>query len=133
MNTAATPGAKKRVLLIGLHPKAVDFTAVPDLTEQKLVAGLQAALDDVVAAGFDAEWCLTDSTWASAGAAITSRLAAGPWAAVLIGAGIRTIPAHFLLFEQIMNLVHEAAPYARLCFNTSPGTTRDALLRWVQP
>lgn len=49
------------------------------------------------------------------------------------GAGIRTIPAHFLLFEQILNLVHEHAPGARLCFNTTPATTRDAVLRWVAP
>ena len=129
----SAPAARKRVLLIGLHPRAVDFTAVKGLDEATLTAGLATAYDDVVAAGFDAEWCLTDADWASAGPMVAAKLAGQRLAAVVIGAGIRTIPAHFLLFEQILNLVHERAPDARLCFNTSPASTRDAVLRWVQP
>ena len=64
---------------------------------------------------------------------IAERLCSGPYAAVLIGAGIRTIPAHFLLFERIVNLVHEAAPTAKMCFSMSPESTPDAVLRWVSP
>ena len=64
---------------------------------------------------------------------ILAALAGRSFAAILIGAGIRTIPGHFLLFEQILNLVHEHAPDARLCFNTTPATTRDAVLRWAAP
>jgi hypothetical protein len=125
--------ARPRVLLIGLHPRAVDFTAVPGLDEAKLTAGLAAAQAEVDAAGFSSEWCLIDADWTSAAPTLTAALAAGPFAAVLIGAGIRTIPAHFLLFERIVNLVHEHAPAARLCFNTTPATTRDAVLRWLAP
>ena len=64
---------------------------------------------------------------------IAERLRSGPYAAVLIGAGIRTIPTYFLLFEQIINLVHAAAPTAKLCFSMSPESTPDAVLRWVSP
>lgn len=136
MTANAEPAAtnvKKRVLLIGLDPKFVDFAAVPGMTEERLAMGLRTAAEQVQAAGFDAAWCLTDVDWASASAAIREHLRAHDYAAVMIGAGIRTLPAHFLLFERIINLVHEAAPGARLCFNTSPDSTPDAVLRWVQP
>jgi len=132
---AATPSTtpKKRVLLIGLDPEVVDFAAIPGMTEERLVVGLRTAEEQVQAAGFDAQWCLTEATWESASAMILERLRGQAYAAVMIGAGIRTIPAHFLLFEQIVNLVHEAAPAAKLCFNTSPESTPAAVLRWVQP
>ena len=38
-----------------------------------------------------------------------------------------------VLFERIVTLVHEAAPGARLCFNSSPPSTLEAVLRWVSP
>jgi hypothetical protein len=30
-----------------------------------------------------------------------------------------------------MNLVHELAPSARVCFNTTPADSVDAIRRWV--
>lgn len=128
-----TSTPRKSVLLIGLDPKVVDYSQFPGLDEHKLAAGLQTALDQLGQAGFDAEWCLTDHVWASAEPQIRERFAAKRFAAVLIGAGVRLVPAHFLLFEQIVNLIHSAAPDARLCFNTSPNTTAEAVLRWIQP
>lgn len=124
---------RKHVLLIGLKPGAVDFADFPGMNERVLVEGLRSAIDAVDAAGFDAEWCLIDAVWDTAREKIAASLAARPPVAVMIGAGVRTAPAHFLLFERILNLVHEAAPGARLCFNTSPPTTLDAVLRWVSP
>lgn len=127
----ATP--RKRVLLIGLAPRAVDFSAFPGLDEPTLARGLQAALDAVIAAGFAAEWCLVDADWERAGPQLAATLAGRSFAAVMIGAGVRTVAPHLRLFEQILNLVHEAAPGARLCFNTSPASTCEAVLRWVSP
>jgi len=51
--------------------------------------------------------------------------------AVVIGAGIRTIPAYFLLFERLVNVVHRTAPGARICFNTKPSDTAEAVQRWA--
>jgi hypothetical protein len=126
-------GSRKSVLLIGLAPHAVDFSKFPGLDEAKLKAGIQTSLEEVVAAGFDATWCLTDHTPESAERQISANLAAKRYEAVVIGAGIRTIPEHFLLFERIINLVHAGAPGAKLCFNTSPDSTLAALLRWIEP
>jgi hypothetical protein len=50
---------------------------------------------------------------------------------VLIGAGIRTMPPLFLLFEKLVSLVHEKAPHAKLCFNTRPEDTAESVQRWV--
>lgn len=50
---------------------------------------------------------------------------------ILIGAGVRTIPRHFILFEKLLNIVHEHAPQARICFNTRPGDTAEAVQRWT--
>jgi hypothetical protein len=133
MRSDPSAAPKTRVLLIGLHPRAVDFSQVPGMDAEQLAAGLEASHDELVALGFDAEWCLTDADWSTAGPTIAAALAARRHAAIMIGAGIRVLPAHFLLFEQILNLVHEKAPGARICFNTSPWTVRDAVLRWVRP
>jgi hypothetical protein len=35
------------------------------------------------------------------------------------------------LFEKLINVVHECAPHAMLCFNTKPTDTAEAVLRWV--
>jgi hypothetical protein len=50
---------------------------------------------------------------------------------VVIGAGIRTIPAYFLLFERLVNVVHRAAPGTRICFNTKPSDTAEVVQRWA--
>jgi len=35
------------------------------------------------------------------------------------------------LFERVLNAVHEFAPQARICFNTGPYDTAEAVQRWV--
>lgn len=133
MSASNNDGARKRVLGVGLEPRVVDFSLFPGLDEANLTAGLQAATEAVVAAGFDMTWCLTDRVWERAEPLLRAHLGEGEFAAIVIGAGIRTPPPLLPLFEQIVNLVHEAAPRARLCFNTSPETTAAAVLRWVTP
>ncbi|MCY1060260.1 hypothetical protein [Nannocystis sp. SCPEA4] len=136
MSTANHPGGaapRKRVLIVGLEPRFVDFSQFPGLDEARLTAGLRAAEQAVAAAGFDVAWCLTDVAWEQAEPLLRERLAADEFAAIVIGAGLRTPPPLLLLFERVVNLVHEAAPRARLCFNTSPETTAAAVLRWVRP
>src|SRR5262245_59468321 len=38
---------------------------------------------------------------------------------------------HFLLFEKLINVIHEHAPQAKICFNTLPSDTADAVKRWL--
>lgn len=48
---------------------------------------------------------------------------------MLVGVGLREPPELLLLFEAILDLVHEAAPGARIAFNSSPADTLDAVRR----
>ena len=49
---------------------------------------------------------------------------------VLFGAGLRAAP-HLLLFEKLINLAHAQAPGAKLCFNSTPADTAEAVRRWI--
>ncbi len=62
---------------------------------------------------------------------VTARLEQEPYDCVVIGAGVRTFPEHFLLFEKLINAVHKSAPTAKICFNTRPGDTAAAVQRWL--
>ncbi|HYO98303.1 MAG TPA: hypothetical protein VER33_27550 [Polyangiaceae bacterium] len=122
----------KKVLLLGLLPEVVDFSAVPGMTAEKLTTSLntqEAMLRDI---GFDAKWCLVD-LGETAEAVVSAALDAKLYDLVLIGAGVRTLPKHFTLFEKLVNVVHEHAPSAKICFNTKPDDTSEAVLRWLKP
>jgi len=121
-----------RILLIGIEPTLVDFASMPELDAAKVSHGLQTQLQRLRDLGFDAAWCLTD-LGATAEAVVRAALAAQPYDVVLIGAGIRVLPANFSLFERLINAVHESAPQAKICFNTRPDDTQDAVLRWIAP
>ena len=120
----------KRVLLIGLEPSVVDYTAFPALDADKVRAGLAAQLAELRRLGYDAEDCLTD-TGETAESVVRAHLARGPWDCIVIGAGVRTGPPYFLLFERLVNVVHAHAPQAKLCFNTRPTDTIEAVRRWI--
>lgn len=125
----------KGVLLIGLEPTLIDFSepaysAFPGLDAEKVKASLEADKANLAALGYDAEMCLTDFG-ETAGVAVEERLKRKKYDCVMIGAGVRTIDRHFLLFERLVNVVHERAPGAKLCFNTKPDDTADAVRRWI--
>ena len=120
----------KRVILIGLDPAVVQYDKWPGLTPEKLEAGLRRDEASLRAQGHDAAICFIDRG-ATAEATVSAALAATPPDVVLIGAGVRIDPEQFLLFERLVNLVHAQAPQARLCFNTGPADSVDAVARWV--
>lgn len=121
---------RKRVLLIGLDPAVVDYAKWPGLTAEKLEAGLRAEEARLRAAGLDAAICFVDHGQTAVDM-VTAALAERSADIVLIGAGVRTDPAEFLLFERLINTVHEKAPSARICFNTGPTDSVDAVRRWL--
>ena len=121
---------KKQILVIGLEPELVDYSSMPGMNADKVRAGLAASMDQLASLGYDADLCMTD-LGSTAQAVVTQRLAGKSFDCVVIGAGIRTIPAYFLLFEKLVNVVHRHAPRAVLCFNTRPGDTAEAVQRWL--
>lgn len=126
---------QKSVLLIGLEPTLIDFSspdyaAFPGLDAAKVLAALQADAASLRALGYDVDLCLTDFG-ATAEAVVRDRLQQKPFDGVMIGAGVRTVAQHFLLFEKLLNVVHADAPQAKLCFNTKPSDTAEAVQRWL--
>ena len=120
----------KRVVYVGLEPSLVDFSSLPGLDEDKVRAGIRAELARLAAAGYDATFVAVDRG-ETAARTLADALSSSPVACVVIGAGVRTLPEHLVLFEQLVNAVLAAAPAARLAFNTKPGDTLDAVRRWI--
>ena len=121
----------KKVLLIGLDPKVVDYAHLPvKLDEPTLRAGLTTDERRLRDLGYDARWLLVDRG-ETAEAVVSAALEEKAFDCILIGAGIRTIPPLFLLFEKLVNVVHEKAPHAKICFNTVPEDTTVSVQRWV--
>jgi len=121
----------KKILLIGLEPKLVDYAHLPThLDEPTLRRGLETDLRKLRDLGYTAEWLLVDRG-ETAEAVAAAKLRSEPFDCVLIGAGIRTIPRLFLLFEKLVNAVHENAPRAKICFNTQPDDTAESVQRWL--
>jgi hypothetical protein len=51
---------------------------------------------------------------------------------VVIGAGLRLPPKSLALFETVVNIIHKAAPHAKIAFNTRPEDTADAAARQLE-
>jgi len=117
--------------MIGLDPQVVDYSHLPvKLDEATLRAGLIADEQRLRDLGYDARWQLIDRG-ETAEAVVSAALEEKAFDCVLIGAGIRLIPPMFLLFEKLVNVVHEKAPHAKICFNTVPEDTAVSVQRWV--
>ena len=120
----------KNVLLIGLDPAVVNYDRWPGLTAEKLEAGLRRDEATLNERGYSAQICFVDHG-ETAEAVVTAKLASTDFAAVLVGAGVRTDTEEFFLFEKLINVVHVNAPDAKICFNTGPTDSVDAVERWV--
>ena len=120
----------KKVLMIGWHPSVVDYDKWPGLTPEKLEAGLRADETRLREAGHDASIGFLHSGEGAADE-VVSALKDDSFDVVMIGAGVRRDDDHFLIFERLVNVVHELAPNARIAFNTGPTDSLAAVERWV--
>ena len=125
---------KKSVLILGFDPVLIDFSS-PDFAPQNLSAdrvlsALHADSERLRSLGYEADSCLTDNG-ETAERVLEDKLRTKPYDCVMIGAGIRIMSTSFLLFERLINVVHANAPQAKLCFNTKPSDTADAVIRWI--
>ena len=118
--------AGKSVLVIGLEPTLLDYTTIPDLDAAKVMAGLKADETRLLNLGYGVELCLHD-LGETAEAVVRDRLRQKQFDCIVTGAGVRTIPKYFILFEKLINVVHEHAPRAKMCFNTKPSDTAEAV------
>ena len=68
----------------------------------------------------------------TAGPVLEKQLASASYDCVVIGGGLRLPPKSLALFEVVVNVVHKAAPKAKIAFNTRPEDTADAAARWLE-
>jgi DNA-binding LacI/PurR family transcriptional regulator len=124
---------QKSVLLIGLDPTLIDFTQPgypPGMDATKVLAGLKACEDELTRLGYSVQMCMTDFG-ETAEAVVERRLEQERFDCIMIGAGVRTNPNNLILFEKLINVVHGHAADAKICFNTLPSDTADAVKRWL--
>jgi hypothetical protein len=125
---------RKAVLIVGIDPLLIDFSS-PDfasynLTADRVLSALQADGERLRSLGYKTDFCLTDFG-DTAARVLEEQLRTKSYDCVLIGAGVRAIPANLLLFEKLINVVHADAPQVKICFNTNPSDTAEAVMRWV--
>lgn len=124
---------KKSVFVVGLDPKLIDFSKPgypPGMSTEKVLAGVKSSEEELMRLGYSVQTCLTDFG-ETAEAVVRSQLKQKRFDCVMIGAGVRTNPSNFILFEKLINVVHEHAPQAKLCFNQLPSDIAEAVKRWV--
>jgi hypothetical protein len=119
----------KRVLALGLDPQFVEFKETPQFTPELVRAFIDSQLARVRALGYEVDSCLLD-LGETAAEVVAQRLAGQSFDCVLIGAGLRSAE-QVLLFEKLLNLVHARAPNAKICFNSTPADSAEAVQRWI--
>jgi hypothetical protein len=125
--------AKKKVLLLGIDPKFIDINLATstgwDTNRVKAVA--QEENNKLTDLGYEPQICFID-LGETAESVVSDRLSRENFDCIMIGAGVRLVPQHTVLFEKIINAVHQKAPpSSKICFNTNPGDSAEAVLRWV--
>ena len=123
-----------RILFVGQKPETVDFSdpaLPPGFNADKINAGIGAAVALIEQRGWRGDTCMIapDGT---AGPMLEQQLASASYDVVVIGGGLRLPPKSLVLFEQVVNAIHKAAPNAAIAFNTHPEDTADAAARWVK-
>jgi hypothetical protein len=124
---------KKKVLLLGIDSKFIDVNLATstgwDANRVKAVA--QEENNKLTDLGYEPQICFID-LGETAESVVSNRLSRENFDCIMIGAGVRLVPQHTVLFEKIINAVHQKAPpSSKICFNTNPGDSAEAVLRWV--
>lgn len=125
--------AKKKVLLIGIDSKLID----PNLSNatgwdaNRVRAAAQDANKRLVELGYELQSCLLDPRGTDE-SVVSDTLSREKFDCIMVGAGVRVLSQNTILFEKIMNTIHQKAPpSSKICFNTNPADTIEAILRWV--
>ena len=104
---------------------------MPGLTAAKVRAAVEADSAKLDSLGYSVKSLYVDDG-KTAEVELANALATDGYDCIMIGAGLRIVPPYFLLFEKLINVVHRHAPAStKLCFNTNPADTADAVQRWV--
>lgn len=119
-----------RVLLIGVDTSKITNHSIPGYDPAEIHRLSVIAKDKLVSAGFDAKWCYLDILPGGCPLEVlTAELTANQFDCILVGAGLRKRPDKLLLFESLINAVHQFAPNSKICFNEDVHDTEIAVKR----
>lgn len=125
--------AKKKVLLIGIDSKLIDpnLSTATGWDANRVWAAAQDANKRLVELGYELQSCLLDPRGTDE-SVVSDTLSREKFDCIMVGAGVRVLSQNTILFEKIMNTIHQKAPpSSKICFNTNPADTVEAILRWV--
>src|ERR671914_1757594 len=114
---------KKKILLIGIDPKLIDFsiytTTAAGWDANRVKAAAQDANKRLMDLGYEVQGCLVD-LGETAESIVSDTLSREKFDCIMVGAGVRMLPQHTVVFEKIINTIHQKAPSSKVCFNTNP-------------
>jgi hypothetical protein len=124
--------AKKKVLLIGIDPKLIDpnLSTATGWDANRVRAAAQDTNKRLMDLGYEVQGCLVD-LGETAESIVSDTLSREKFDCIMVGAGVRMLPQHTVVFEKIINTIHQKAPSSKICFNTNPADTVEAVLRWM--
>ena len=124
--------AKKKVLGLGIDPKLIDvnLATTSGWDASRVQAAAQDAIRRLMDLGYEVQTCFVDFG-ETAESVVSDILSREKFDCIMVGAGVRILPQHTVLFEKIINTIHQKAPPStKICFNTNPSDTVEAVLRW---
>jgi hypothetical protein len=122
-----------RVLFVGQAPETVDFSdpsLPPGFNADKINEGIRIAEATMAERGWQGDLCMIPPD-DSGIAMLSAKLAQTNYDCVVIGGGLRIPPKSLILFEKVVNAIHQGAPKAAIAFNTRPQDTAEAAARWI--
>ena len=123
----------KRILIVGMNPNTVDFSKPgfePGLTAEKVLLGIKIEREKLTELGYESDLYFID-TGVSDLTDFVGKLKSSKFDGVLIGAGVRISPVNFILFEKLVNTIHENAPGSKIIFNATPNDIVESVQRWL--
>jgi hypothetical protein len=126
--------AKKKVLGLGIDPKLIDSNlanTAEGWDASRVQAAAQDAIERLMDLGYEVQTCFVDFG-ETAESVLSDILSREKFDCIMVGAGVRILPQHTFLFEKIINVIHQKTPpSSKICFNTNPSDTVEAVLRWA--
>src|SRR5688500_7095430 len=126
--------AKKKVLGLGIDPKLIDSSLANTAggwDASRVQAAAQDAIGRLMDLGYEVQTCFVDFG-ETAESVVSDILSREKFDCIMVGAGVRILPQHTFLFEKIMNVIHQkTSSSSKICFNTNPSDTVEAVLRWI--
>jgi hypothetical protein len=125
--------AAERILIIGFDPHLIDYTdeayaAFPGMTAEKVMTGIAKNTRHLESLGYDIAVCLIDAGH-TAEETVKDCLRRDRFDCVVIGSGLRLMTGNTVLFENVVNVVHQFAPQTKLAFNTSVSDSAETIQR----